>query len=177
MANNSKGFRIAINKKAILDDVIAGMREDCKKLVKEAFETATFTERTGNLADSYGAAVYVDGKLREETMAYRTIKATETKDWYIRSNIGGHGEMLNFFRDYKPKSKGIAIVLVAAMPYAEVLERGKAKNGAFTLQHKYKVVSGAYSLLQDLAENYNGKRGYKRYKFGRGVRVSITNIG
>ena len=172
MAKNSKGFRIAINKKAILEGVIADMRKDCEKLVKEAFETATFTERTGNLADSYGAAIYEDGKLREETMAYRTIKATETKDWYTRSNIGGHGEMLNFFRDYKPKSKGIAIVLVAAMPYTEVLERGSAG-----LHHKYKVISGAYSLLQDLTEKYNGKRGYKRYKFGRGVRVSITNIG
>lgn len=171
MANNSKGFRIAINKKAVLDDVKAKLRKDCKKLVKEAFETATFTERTGNLADSYGAAAYEGGKLLEETMAYRTSQATSTKKWYTRSNIGGRGEMLNYFRNYKPKGNGFTIVLVAAMPYAEVLEKGSAG-----LHQKYKVISGAYSLMQELAGEYEGKRGYKKYKWGQGVRVSVSKI-
>lgn len=171
MAKKKGVYSIHIDKDAIEYYIVQDMAKDCERLVYGAIHSATFTSQTGNLVDSYGAAVYKDGVFVENTLFTAPTQATVSNKWYGEYKYG-KDEMIKYFRDFKPKSKGIAIVLVAAMPYTEVLERGSAG-----LHHKYKVISGAYSLLQDLTEKYNGKRGYKRYKFGRGVRVSITNIG
>lgn len=170
MAKNSK-ISIKFDKDEIRRRLLEDMRKDCERLVKEALNTSTYLNQTGNLASSYGAAVYENGVYLEETLATYDFSPTKTKKWYVRSNIGGQGEMRNYFRNYRPKGRGFQIVLVAAMPYAEVLEKGSAG-----LHQKYKVISGAYSLLQDLAEKYSGKRGYKKYKWGQGVRVSVSNI-
>lgn len=168
----SKGnIKIEFDAKAYRAMLLEDMRKDCERLVKEALNTSTYTNRTGNLASSYGAAVYEDGVFLEQTLATYDFNPTSTKKWYVRSNIGGQGEMRNYFRNYKPRGKGFTIVLVAAMPYAEVLEKGSAG-----LHQKYKVISGAYSLLQDLADKYTGKRGYKKYKWGQGVRATISHI-
>lgn len=170
MAKNGN-ISIKFDKDEIRRMLLEDMRKDCERLVKEALNTSTYLNQTGNLASSYGAAVYENGVYLEETLATYDFNPTKPRDWYGEPK-SGQDEMRNYFRDYKPRTKGFTIVLVAAMPYAEVLEKGSAG-----LHHKYKVISGAYSLLQDLSEKYSGKRGYKKYKFGRGVRVSITNIG
>lgn len=162
---------LKIDSRAIFAALEEDMRKDCERLVKEALNTSTYRNQTGNLASSYGAAVYKDGVFLENTLATYDFSPTKTKKWYARSNIGGQGEMRNYFRNYKPRGKGFTIVLVAAMPYSEVLEKGSAG-----LHQKYKVISGAYSLLQDLADKYSGKRGYKQYKWGQGVRATIKPI-
>ena len=171
MAKKKGVYSIRIDKDAIEYHIVQDMAKDCERLVYYAIHTATFTSQTGNLVDSYGAAVYKDGVFVENTFFTAPIQATVSNKWYNEYKYG-KDEMIKYFRDFKPRTKGFTIVLVAAMPYAEVLEKGSAG-----LHHKYKVISGAYSLLQDLAENYSGKRGYKKYKLGRGVRVSVSKIG
>ena len=167
----AKGIgRIKLDSRAVFTALEEDMRKDCERLVKEALNTSTYRNQTGNLASSYGAAVYKDGVFLENTLATYDFSPTRPRDWYGEPK-SGQDEMRNYFRDYKPRTKGFTIVLVAAMPYAEVLEKGSAG-----LHQKYKVISGAYSLLQDLSEKYSGKRGYKKYKWGRGVRVSVSKI-
>lgn len=171
MARIGSGFNIANLKKDVEDYWIRKMRNDCIKLVSTAYTTKTFQEETGNLADSVGAAVYRDGKLIEDTMAYRQPRASKPNEWYSGDFRSGHDEMLNYFRNYKPRTKGLTIVLVAAMPYAEVLE--KRKNG---LQKKYKVITGAYSVLRQLKGEYEqdvARMGYKTAKYGQGIRISL----
>ena len=164
----AKGIgRIKIDSRAVFTALEEDMRMDCERLVKEALNTSTYRNQTGNLASSYGAAVYKDGVFLENTLATYDFSPTKTKKWYARSNIGGQGEMRNYFRNYRPKGEGYQIVLVAAMPYSEVLEKGSAG-----LHQKYKVIS----LMQELAEKYTGKRGYKKYKWGQGVRATISQI-
>lgn len=184
MAGNSKGFKIEFDGKTVLDGVKKELSLLCEELVKNAFKTATFDEQTGNLADSFGAAVYEDGVLLEDTMAYRTRQATVSKIYKTKEEtktISGQETMKEYFRSYKPKGKGFAIVLVAGMPYAEVLERGRSKDGKVQLKQKYKVISGAYSVMNDIAKHFQqsgvlGRRGYKQYKFGKGVRATIKYI-
>lgn len=141
------------------------MKADCKAVVDEAIRTNEFTSRTGNLEDSYGAALYYDGNLLEETIYYKEPKAIAPKNWK-GSLVKGHDEMLDYFRSFKPAKKGFTLVLVAAMPYGEVLERGGGN-----LRRKYKVIVGANKFMRDLAEKYNGMFGRRRV-----ARTSI-NVG
>lgn len=132
------------------------MKEDCKLVVEEAIRTNEFTNRTNNLEDSYGAALYYDGMVLPETIYYKSPKATETKVWKNRE-VSGHNEMIKYLMSFKPKKKGLTLVLVAAMPYGEILERGGGN-----LRRKYKVIVGANKLMRDLALKYNGMFGRRR---------------
>lgn len=180
MARIGSGFNIRNLKKKIEDEWIRKMAEDCEDLVYTAYMTGTYDEETGNLADSIGAAVYRDGKLLEDTLAYRQPRATKPKEWYDGDFRSGHEEMMNYFRNYKPKSMGLTIVLVAAMPYAEVLELGPRANELRTktpLRHKYKVITDAYGALKALKGKYESdaaKLGYKTAKYGQGIRVTLN---
>lgn len=172
MARIGSGFNIRNLKKKVEDEWIRKMAEDCEDLVYTAYMTGTYDEETGNLADSIGAAVYRDGVLLKDTMAYRQPRATKSKEWYSGDWRSGHDEMMRYFRNYKPRTMGLTIVLVAAMPYAEVLE--KRKNG---LQKKYKVITGAYGALKALKGKYESdaaKMGYKTAKYGQGIRVTLN---
>ena len=171
MARIGDGFSIANLKREMEDYWIRKMRNDCIRLVSTAYATKTFQEETGNLADSFGAAVYRDGVLLQDTIAYRAPRATSANKWYDGDYRSGHEEMIRYFRNYKPGTKGLSIVLVAAMPYAEVLE--KRKNG---LKKKYKVITGAYSVLRQLKNEYEqdaARMGYKTAKYGQGIRISL----
>lgn len=169
MAKGEK-FSAKMDKGRIEELLLDDMARDCMRLVKEAIETSTFTSRTRNLISSYGAAVYKDGVFKERTLATIDFSPTKPKSWYGEL-ISGQEAMMNYFRTYKPRTKGYTIVLVAAMPYATVLEKGSAG-----LHYKYKVISGAYSLQHELAAKYSGKSNYKQYKWAKGVRTTISKI-
>lgn len=132
------------------------MKADCKRVVEEAIRTNEFVNRTGNLEDSYGAAIYYDGVLQEDSIYYREPKAISAKKWK-GSTIKGHDEMLSYLRSFKPRKKGLTLVLVAAMPYGEILERGGGR-----LLRKYKVIVGANEILRSLAAEYGGMFGRRR---------------
>lgn len=109
-----------------------------------AYKAKTFTNRTFNLHDSYGSAVYVDGVLQERTIRYMggqmstrygtTQQAPKRKrksklgPRYYRYGKSGR-EVLNVFFHgnewYQGRSfgkNGIVLVVVAAMWYANMLE-------------------------------------------------------
>lgn len=149
-----------------LEDFLA---DACVRAVAEARHTATFEDQTHNLSDSYGAAVYKDGVLLQNTIAYLSPEATVGRKWKDDVKYG-HDEMMNYFMNYKPKSKGYSLVLIAAMPYYAVLEYG---GGG--LRNKYKVISGANSFMRDLAKEIDERFGTGG-KFGGRRRQGTTLI-
>lgn len=142
---------------------IKEMTKDCKTAVDAAIASNEFKNRTGNLQDSYGAALYKDGVLIRESIYYKTPIATTEKKWRGEMK-SGHDEMIKYFESFKPRKMGITMVLVAAMPYGEVLERGGGN-----LNRKYKVIVGANSVMRELAAKYEGMFGRRR-----GARTSIN---
>lgn len=132
------------------------MKADCRRVVEEAIRTNEFTNRTNNLEDSYGAALYYDGVLLPETLYYHEPKAITPKKWKGKL-VSGHDEMMDYFRKFKPRKKGFTLVLVAAMPYGEILERGGGN-----LHRKYRVIVGANEIMRTLAAEYNGFFGRRR---------------
>ena len=118
------------------------------------------------MRDSYGSAVYYNGQLQKRTIRYLgpemgTSKSGLTTNWvwdkprsmpdwrgerritgdYIQ--MRGRDEIMDFFERYKPATNALHLVVVAAMWYANVLEKGGGN-----LKRKYKVISGAKDVMQ-----------------------------
>lgn len=130
------------------------LAEEGRKLITKAFETANFDKnKTQNLHDSYGSAVFYNGKLVPGTKYFFTSRAVGGK---YNSQSGevdyGRSEIDNFFDTYKSSFKGFELVTAAAIFYASILEKGSGR-----LRRKYRVISGIDSDLMDLASKTGGK--------------------
>lgn len=119
-----------------------------EKAIQEAYQSRGFTNRTYNLKDSYGSAVYYNGALLDDTIRYIGPPEAKTK----RLGKSGREEVNKFFRDYSPTSKGYEIVVIATMPYAGELETGGGR-----LKRKYHVMVGARGLLERVASRFKAK--------------------
>ena len=95
--------------------------------------------RSRNLHDSFASAVYVNGILQEDSIYYIGGE-------YSRSEYGGMTGR-EYARQYledpaEDVSGDIALLCIAAMPYAEYLEEGTHKGG-----YKIRVISGAADYI------------------------------
>ena len=120
--------------------------DDGEKAIRQAYEGREFTNRTYNLHDSYGSAVYYDGTLVKSSIRYVGAELAEEDERY------GRNEVNEFFSNYRPKNrKGIDLVIVAAMFYADILEEGKGR-----LKRKYKVIAEGEDYMKNLATHFRG---------------------
>lgn len=133
-----------------INKIVDMLSNEGGKLILQAVNSRDYTHRTYNLHDSYGSAVYLNGKLVEKSVMLLGSKATKAKS-YKGSKLKGSEEIMKYFRSYKPKSE-LELVVAAAMPYGVVLEKG---GGG--LRRKYKVISGINTEVGNLAARLNAK--------------------
>lgn len=130
--------------------VLDQLEKEGQRILMECEQERTYTHQTQNLYDSYGFGVYYNGKLTRKGFLSPSPTATETKKWY-GVEVEGREQIENFLsREYKP-SKGIDLVIAAAMPYAHALEN--ASSGQY---QKYRVISMSYSKLVELQKQAKG---------------------
>lgn len=144
-----------------MGQLIDKLTADGEKLVKRAYETRTFQNRTYNLHDSYGSAVYVNGKLVKSSIRYAGSKQAKDGKVFGDELIEGRFEIDAFFNWFKPGTKGVDLVVIATMPYANILEKGAG------LRRKYLVISGARDLMNTVAYSYNGR--FSKYVVNRSI--------
>lgn len=157
-----KAIDVSFSLRREIDRLARELARDGMRAVQEAYHTAEFTSRTGNLFDSFGSAVYYDGVLREDTIFTLNPTATSRQKWYGEW-LSGEEEIYKYFHRYHPRAKGLTLVVAAAMPYYEILEHGKGY-----LTRKYKVITGANAIMREIAQKYEGKFGGRR-KYGTTV--------
>lgn len=130
------------------------LAENGRRLIIKAFETATFDKnKTQNLHDSYGCAVFYNGKLVPNTKYVFTSRAAQGRfNPYSGEMEYGRYEINDFFNNYKPHTDGFELVTAAAMFYGEILEKGTGR-----LRRKYRVISGIDGAMNELAAKTGGK--------------------
>lgn len=137
---------MATRKSEYIKALISQLADDGEKAIRQAYEGREFTNRTYNLHDSYGSAVYYNGNLVKSSIRYIGAEMAEEDDRY------GRNEVNEFFSNYRPKNrKGIDLVIVAAMFYADILEEGKGR-----LKRKYKVIAEGEDYMKNLATHFRG---------------------
>ena len=130
----------------LIKALISQLADDGEKAIREAYEGREFTNRTYNLHDSYGSAVYYNGTLVKSSIRYVGAEMAEKDERY------GRNEVNDFFSNYRPKNrKGIDLVIVAAMFYADILEEGKGR-----LKRKYKVIAEGEDYMKNVATHFRG---------------------
>ncbi len=172
-------------KERMVNYIVDNLTLDGEKAIQTAYNRRGFKNRTYNLHDSYGSAVFVDGVLRRRTIRYAGARLADMLDEreigdysgersfpnkvQIPMRINGdnrylHGdtltakgrdELYRFLIDYEASikgTKGIQLVIVAAMFYASILEKGGGR-----LRRKYRVISGAGSVMRQLKQKYGGE--------------------
>jgi len=120
----------------------------CNKLSEHIFENVQTLGVTGNLLGSIAYGIYMNRKLVKSVTPYahlvddKTLKKGEKAQigWdeegspkYYTAPTGnrkyyGYEESLNFLSRYRPSIKGIAIVLVVGVEYAEYREKEEGAN-------------------------------------------------
>ena len=137
---------MATNGGVLIKALISQLADDGEKAIREAYEGREFTNRTYNLHDSYGSAVYHNGTLVKSSIRYVGAEMAEEDERY------GRNEVNDFFSNYRPKNrKGIDLVIVAAMFYADILEEGKGR-----LKRKYKVIAEGEDYMKNVATHFRG---------------------
>ena len=137
---------MATRKVDYIKALISQLADDGAKAIRQAYEGREFTNRTYNLHDSYGSAVYYNGTLVKSSIRYVGAEMAEEDERY------GRNEVNDFFSNYRPKNrKGIDLVIVAAMFYADILEEGKGK-----LKRKYKVIAEGEDYMKNVATHFRG---------------------
>lgn len=93
----------------------------------EAYRNRTYQNRTYNLHDSYGSAVFVDGKLIPDSIKHIERAMSKKRDMSGRAPVGaatGREALKRFFDQawIVRKSEHITLVVAAAMWYGDILE-------------------------------------------------------
>ena len=159
-------------KGAIIDELIDYLADRGEAAIAIAYRHRDFTNRTYNLHDSYGSAVYYNGRLIKRSIRYigpekytqgiytgwEWTKSRSMPDFrgtrYLKGDqidMTGREEVMDFFSQYTPTKSGMQLVVVAAMWYASVLEKGGGN-----LKRKYRVISGAQTEMDKIVSELGG---------------------
>lgn len=138
-----------------IHDLAMKLANDGANIIEKAFNEADFNKnKTQNLHDSYGSAVYYNGELYPKSTRYLTKLAAESKyDPYQQEAITGRRAIFEFFQDYTPSSDGMQLVIAVAIFYGSILEKGTG-----TLRRKYKVITQVGDDVMELATSIKGAK-------------------
>lgn len=119
--------------KALEKWIIKSLADEGERIINKAYETRGFTDRTGNLHDSYVSAVFYNGRLQTDTIHYVGKEMSSTYREYANSTVGGEVEATRgreeadkFLAKYqfaKGRQGGIVLVIAAAMFYSTIVEK------------------------------------------------------
>lgn len=152
--------RIRKAKAALPDNIIAMLAREGDKIVTEANRTKEAQNRTGNMADAFGYAVYYNGKqVRKGYANDAATSSTVHKGWAkhgIPSDTG-RGYIDSFFESYIAPERGFHLVCVNAAYYSRILEEGAQARPRRQIATKYRIISQMTDEMDALAAKYRGE--------------------
>ena len=125
-------WKETFNLNEITDELVKSLADIGKELILRAYRTRGFFNRTYNLRDSYVSAVYVKGKLREDSIRYVGKDLADVAKKIDDRYVVGRWEAEEYIRSLKQnRNDFIKLVIAAAMPYSNTLE----KRGYAVISH------------------------------------------
>lgn len=140
----------------------SGLMSKLNPKKKDGTQSIVWKHETGNLHDSIGSAVYVDGVLREDTICYVGGGNGSTFGKITTDSIDGRSGrqvLLEYLRRIHPQKgkNNVVLVCVAAMYYTKFLESGayawNTESGGGS-KWKIRVISGATDFIKANQEKY-----------------------
>lgn len=124
-----------------------------REIVNKAYQEANYNkDKTQNLKDSYGSAVFHDGKLLDYTVYTFSSRATQGRfNKYTNELEYGRYEINEFFKNYQATPNSFELVTAVAMFYGEYLQEGSGR-----IRKKYKVIANAFQDLKEVGKEFKG---------------------
>lgn len=156
--------------KQYVNDMRAKLEKVAQTVCLECLNEADYTNRSYNLHDSYGYAVYwketddtgLNTRVKRIWGTAAQARAKGAKNWY-GNPISGAEEIKKYLKEYSFKFEAstneFAVVVYAAMPYAPLLENGNP-NSPIGNHKRYKVISMAHEKLRRKATEVIGDGGF-----------------
>lgn len=135
-----------------IDKIVDYLAGQGKRIIHEAVQTKDTRQRTQNQNDAYGWAVYYNGKEMRRGYWTSAPQANEKRNgWGAKGISSGYGrEDLNrYFDGYKPKTNGFQLIVVNAVFYTSILEKG---GGG--VKRKYRVISQEFSSMENVGSKF-----------------------
>ena len=160
---NLRYFQSRIKPTLVKDEIIEGLAREGARIVKEAYLTSTFTNRTYNLYNSYVSAVFYNGRLIKSSVNYAGPETTAPAVEYAETASGdpemtnGREEANKFLAKLqfsKGRPGGIQLVIAAAMFYSGIVEShgySVLKNVEFELDELRKKRFNASKYLSHIS--------------------------
>lgn len=134
----------------IVNNILNTLERDAKRIIQECVDERTYKHQSYNLYDSYGYGIYLKGKLVRRGYLNSVPRAEEGNKWYSKI-LYGRDEINKYLQSGYSPSGAIDLAIVAAMPYAKVLEEGRGG-----IHHAYKVISMSFKKLDQIKAKYQG---------------------
>jgi hypothetical protein len=156
-----KKYANAVSADSVLNDMINTLALHGERIIKLAYETKTFKDRTFNLRDSYVSAVFYNGRLQKGTVSFVGDPKSETPVEYEPYASGdtefrtGREEaelFLSKFSFSSGRPGGLVLVVAAVMFYSGMVEG-----------RDYYVISQITDELEELAANGFNTLKYKAH--------------
>ena len=116
------------------------------KFINDAYGSKKWQNRTFNLHDSFGYAVYEEGVLRKSGY----IGGVEASKF--NKGQSGRQSIEDYFNGYKSKAL-FELVIAVSMSYGKSLEMGETPSGRV-----YKVISQVFSDVSNLSNDIKGSK-------------------
>ena len=119
-------------------DTIRALRDLGIAAMNHAYAKKRFTNRTGNLHDSYASAVFINGSIVQSTLRYLDSPISRKVD--PKTGKNGHQTAKDFMSTgrFGREDGEIVLVVIAAMYYAGILEK----------YYHYEVISPANDYIE-----------------------------
>ena len=130
-----------------------------QRMVDEAYRSKDAQDRSGNMHDAYGWAVYVNGSVVRKGDAGTQMSQEIHKGWAKHGIPAdtGRGYLEEFFATYQDvPQKGMALVVVNAVYYASILEEGAQGRPAVQQATQYRIISQVADTMYDIKRNFKG---------------------
>ena len=159
------GFRSILSRvqkaKASLSDNVCDMlAREGERIVTEANRSAEAQNRSGNMADAYGYAVYLNGRMMRKGYANDTPTSDVPHKGWDKHGIPsdtGRGYLDSFFESYIAPERGYHLVVVNAAYYSRILEEGAQARPRRQIATKYRIISQMTDEMDGLASKYHGE--------------------
>lgn len=135
--------------------IVKSLADEGERIITKAYNERGFTNRTGNLHDSYVSAVFYKGQLQGEnskfgnTMRFVGDEMSSTTREYQKSEVGRE-EAKKFLQrmQFGHQPKGITLVVAAAMFYSNIVEKRGYRVLSSVSADLERLKSGGYSIRQ-----------------------------
>lgn len=133
--------------------MIIRLTNEGNRLIVKAYNESDYRkDKTQNLHDSYGSAVYYNGRLQVKSKRFFGSRAVSGKVDDDGSLIMGRSEINDYLDSYIAKPRGYELVVAVAMFYGKILEAGQQGGSG----RKYVVISSIADDMDSLARKVKG---------------------